>query len=92
MNRRPMIYTSAPVRAAVKNLRNAFYHPSDGLHRLALDECEFLHLVAAVEHERNRTLRAINKGFAVYGDLAATDSLWQKLQILRAQRMKGARS
>ncbi len=89
MNRRPMIYTSAPVRAAVKNLRNAFRRPADGLHRLVMDDCEFLHVLAAIEHDRNRTLRAINQGKAVYGDLVGTDSLWHKLQALRAQRMKG---
>jgi hypothetical protein len=56
------------------------------VHRLAVDDSEFLHLFYAVEHDRNKMRKAIGKGLAVVGDLRATDTLWLKLQSVMARR------
>jgi hypothetical protein len=55
-------------------------------HYLELTDREFLHLLSAVEHARNRTRKAIKNGLAVEGDMEGTNSLWQKLQEVRALR------
>jgi hypothetical protein len=68
------------VEAASKTLRK--------FHYLELTDCEFLHLVSAIEHDRNQTRKAIKKGLACLDDMKGTDSLWQKLQEVRALRMR----
>jgi len=60
-------------------------------HYLELTDCELLHLVAAVEHDRDQLRKAIKKGLACDEDMQGSDSLWQKLQEVRALRMRGAR-
>jgi hypothetical protein len=57
-------------------------------HYLELDDCELLHVVWAVEHSRNQTRKAIQKGLAVPEDMEGTNSLWQKLQEVMALRMR----
>jgi hypothetical protein len=61
-------------------------------HYLEMTDVEFLHLLAAMEHSRNRDRRAIRKGFAEPQDLRATDSIWQKLQEVQTLRQKGGRA
>ena len=51
-----------------------------------------MHLYAAVEHDRNRTLKAMRKGLALPDDLKATDSLWKKLGDVMFRRYKGGRA
>lgn len=87
----PVVFRRADVRSCCRNIKAAAAKLPVSLHSLHLDDCEFLHLVSAVDHDRNKTRRAIGKGLAVHADLASTDSLWQKLQVLRAVRMRGAR-
>ena len=57
------------------------------LHNIELNDCEFLHLVTAVEQDRNQTREAIRKGLAEPQDLKASDSLWEKLEVLRFERI-----
>jgi len=57
-----------------------------------LTECEYLHFRMAVEQDRNRTIKAIAKGRAHPQDLAASDSLWNKLEYVAFSRMFGGRS
>jgi hypothetical protein len=61
-------------------------------HYLEMTDVEFLHLLAAMEHSRNRDRRTIRRGFAEPQDLRATDSIWQKLQEVQTLRQKGGRA
>lgn len=88
--KKPTAYSTAQVREACRRLRAVVRQPApDGLHRLTITEAEFLHLHAAVSHDRNKTRKAIGKGNAAIGDLRATDSLWDKLQAVMFERIYG---
>ena len=87
---KPEIYRSVSLRSACRRVREAAAKLFKGNHTLRMDDFEFLHVVSAVERDRSRTRKAVSKGLADYTDLRATDSLWQKLQILRAVRMKNS--
>ncbi len=88
---KPDIYRSVSIRSACRRVREAASKLFKGAHTLRMDDFEFLHVFSAVQFERNRVRKAVAKGRADYADLRATDSLWQKLQALRAVRMRGAR-
>lgn len=79
------------IRRAGRSIQGAAVRQARELHTLELSEREFVHAYLAVEHDRNRTRKAISKGLAAPQDLKATDSLWRKLQEVMAQRMKGGR-
>jgi hypothetical protein len=90
--KRPKIYSDAEVRRSCRHIRGsaaagASRHAS--CHTLRMTDVEFLHLVFAVENARNKTRKAVAKGLADFEDLQATRSLWDKLQVLRAHRMRG---
>lgn len=57
------------------------------VHRFELTEMEFLNAYFAVEHDRNRTRKAILKGKMVAEDLHGTDSLWLKLNSVMFARL-----
>jgi aminoglycoside phosphotransferase len=85
----PEVYRTPKVRSCCRSIRAA----ADGLrkfHYLEMTDCEFLHVMAAIEHDRNRMRKAIRKGLAVEDDMKGTDSLWQKIQEIRALRMRYA--
>ena len=84
----PEIYRSVSIRRACRRVKEAASKLFKGSHVLRMDDCEFLHVVYAIERERNKTHKAIRKGLAEVGDLRGTDSLWEKLQVLRAVRMR----
>lgn len=89
---RPEIYTSPKVRSDSRCIREAAARQArEGAHYLRLNDREYLHLYAAVEHDRNRTSKAIRNGIADPQDLKATDSLWHILQAVMVRRMKGYR-
>lgn len=88
----PEAYTSPKVRSDCRCIREAAAKQArEGAHYLRLDDREYLHVYAAVEHDRNRTRKAIRKGVADPQDLKATDSLWGILQAVMVRRMKGYR-
>ena len=71
---------SAPeVQAVIQSVRQAAKRPRK-LYLFELTEREFLHAHSAVEHDRNKTRKAIAKGQATPQDLKASESLWHKLQ------------
>jgi len=76
----PEAFRSLEVRSAGRCIKAALLKQDSHTHRLALDDCEFVHLFRAVEHYRNRTRKIIGKGLDKVGSLRVTDSLWQKLQ------------
>lgn len=87
---KPNVYTSA--KAACRCLRLAAAELSaKPPYYLRLSDREFLQVYEAVEHDRNRTRKAIGKGLAEHGDLRASDPLWQILQDVMTRRMKGYR-
>ena len=92
MHSQPDVYHSAQVQEACQVLQTVASKPAPKLHALEFTECEFLHLYAAVEHDRNRTLKAMRKGLALPDDLKATDSLWKKLGDVMFRRYKGGRA
>ncbi len=55
-------------------------------HYLELTDCEFLHLLSAVERDRIVMRQAIQKGLAVEADMDGIATLWEKLQEVRAIR------
>lgn len=79
------------IRRAGRSIQGAAVRQARELHALELSEREFVLAYLAIEHDRNRTRKAIGKGLAAPQDLKATDSLWRKLQDVMAQRMKGGR-
>jgi hypothetical protein len=92
--KKPKIYSDAEVRSSCRQVRGAELASraqarQQGRHTLRLDDAEFLHLVFAVERARNKMRNAVAKGLADFEDLQATRSLWDKLQVLRANRMRG---
>lgn len=76
----PEVFRTPEVRSAGRSIKAALLKRDPHTHRLALDDCEFLHLFHAVEHCRSRMRKTIGKGLHKVGSLRATDSLWQKLQ------------
>jgi hypothetical protein len=91
---KPQIYRNAEVRRCCRQVRGAalaagLQSQTQGVHTLRLDDAEFLHLVFAVERSRTKMRNAVAKGLADFEDLQATRSLWDKLQVLRAHRMRG---
>lgn len=90
--KKPEAYTSPEVRSACRCIREAAAKQArEGGHYLRLNDREFLIVYAAVEHDRNRTRKAIRKGFAEPEDLKSTDSIWGVLQRVMVKRMKGYR-
>lgn len=94
--RKPVIYWLPEVRRCCRQVRGANLAASaqalrQGRHTLRLDDREFMYVVSAIERTRNKIRNAVCKGKADFEDLQATDSLWQKLQVLRSYRMRGAR-
>lgn len=88
----PEVYRRPEVRSCCRSIKAAVLKQDPSVHRLAVDDCEFLHLYYAVEHDRSKMRKAIGKGLAVAGDLRATDSLWHKLQAVMNRRQYGSRS
>lgn len=90
--KKPEAYTSPEVRSACRCIRAAAAKQArEGGHYLRLNDREFLIVYAAVEHDRNRTRKAIRKGIAEPEDLKSTDSIWGVLQRVMVKRMKGYR-
>ena len=93
---KPEIYRDAGVKRSCRQVRGADLASraqarQQGRHTLHLDDAEFLHVFFAVERARNKMRNAVAKGLADFEDLQATHSLWQKLQVLMTNRMRGAR-
>jgi hypothetical protein len=84
--KRPLVYRNPLVLSCCRAIKAAVLKQDPHTHRLAFDDCEFLHLFYAVEHDRKKIRQAIGKGLAKSGDLRATDSLWLKLQAVMANR------
>lgn len=84
----PNVYTSA--KANCRSLQQAACAAQPPYY-LRLGDREFLQVYSAVEHDRNRTRKAIGKGLCEVGDLRASDPLWQILQDVMTRRMKGYR-
>lgn len=89
--KKPEAYTNPEVRSACRCIREAAAKLPKDVHYLRLTDREYLHVYAAVEHDRNRTRKAIGKGLGEIGDLRATDSIWSILQAVMVRRMKGYR-
>lgn len=90
--KKPGAYTNPEVRSACRCLREAAAKQArEGAHYLRLNDREFLWVYSAIEHDRNRTRKAIGKGLCEIGDLRATDSIWGILQAVMVRRMKGYR-
>jgi hypothetical protein len=81
-----LVYRNPLVLSCCRAIKAAVLKQDPHTHRLAFDDCEFLHLFYAVEHDRKKIRQAIGKGLAKSGDLRATDSLWLKLQAVMANR------
>ena len=75
----------------MQNIQQALEKPCK-VYRFELTERELLHAYSAVEHDRNRTHKAISKGLAVPEDLKGSNSLWRKLQAVYFARAKGGAS
>jgi len=83
----PDVYTSPAVLKARSTLEAPGERKPQMRHALELTDREFLHAHSAVEHDRNRTRKAIKKGLACSDDLKATDGLWHKLQTVMFARL-----
>jgi len=88
----PEVFRSPKVLAAKGALEAAAAGRLRKLHTFELTEHEFLHAYFSVEHDRNRTRKAMKKGMASFEDLKATDALWRKLQAVMFDRLKGAKA
>lgn len=90
---RPEVFTCEKVRSACRTLSDgAADRNRNGEHYLHLNDSEFMYLVSCVEGDRNRMRKAIKKGLALEADMRTSNSLWEQLQIIRAQRQFGRRS
>lgn len=87
----PEVYTSPAVLKAISTLEAAAKDKPQQRHVLELTEREFLHAYFAVEHDRDRTRKAMKKGLACFEDLKATDGLWRKLQAVMFARLPQSR-
>lgn len=83
----PEVYRSPQVLASQGSLAAAAAGRPRKLHAFEFTESEFLHAYFAVEHDRNKTRKAMKKGMASFEDLKATDSLWRKLQTVMFDRL-----
>lgn len=89
--KKPEAYTSPEVRSACRCIREVAAKQPKDVHYLRLTDREFMWVYSAIEHDRNRTHKAIGKGLCEIGDLRATDSVWGILQAVMVRRMKGYR-
>ncbi len=80
--KKPEAYSAPEVRSDCRSVRAAAARHLGISHALRLTHAELVHLHSALSHDRNRTRKAIGKGLAEYGDLHASDSVWEKLQGL----------
>jgi hypothetical protein len=84
----PEVYRTPKVRSCCQSIQAAAAGRLPKYHNLELTDCELLHLIASVEHVRYSDFKAIKKGLMVADDMKGSNSLWQKLQEVRALRMR----
>jgi hypothetical protein len=86
----PEVYRTPKMQAACRSIRAAAAATMPKFHYLELTDGELLHLVANVERARYSDLKDIKKGRMVEGDMVVSNQLWQKLQEVRALRMRNS--
>lgn len=80
---KPDPYMSPETKSVLCAIREAAARQfREGLHYLRLDAHEFAQLYAALSNDRSRVRKLVGKGLLPVGLLRASDSTWQKMQVM----------